>query len=244
MIVVCVFAAISATAQETDRLRLGMQLGTSSNYARMSGGMEHANGRFRQNDFGAANINIIARYDVNSHWMLESGLGINTFGFSYSISEDYSLRNSREKLASLQTDFAALEMPVDIFYKFRLNCRNVRAVLGMGVAPTFIGAQHIEKDFSVTSEGTSGNYLKSYTVAGDNSVMFLRYHVGIEKLFRNGSVFRASILINIGFSDIARSAVDYTLDNENYSHSFTNSGSAAGFRLAWFLPGSTGAVIR
>jgi hypothetical protein len=215
--------------------RLGLQLGISGNSADFSGGMENANGRFRQNDFAATNFGFAARYDFCRHLMIETGMGVSTFGFNYSIAENYSLVRDKNKVSSINTSFAALELPLDLYYKFNPNCRNVRWVLGAGIAPTFRAKQTIDADFSMTPEGRSSNYLVSTSDFYNTGFLLLRYSAGREKIFRNNSILRVSLLVTLGFSNIATSTVRYTLDNTQYSHTFKNNGSSVGFRVAYFL---------
>jgi hypothetical protein len=222
-------------AQEDKGFKLGLQFGNSSSNLKLTGGMENANGRFKQRNFGVPSINLVARYDFNKHWMIESGIGLNGIGFSFSISENYPLFNSKYKSSDIKTLFTAFEVPVMLFYKFNPNCKNSRWIVGAGFAPTLYEGKSDSQDFSLSSEGQSTNYLSSQSVSNGNGSLLLRYSVGREKVFKNGSLLQASLLMNIGFGTVATSTVNYTIENEKYSHSFANNGSSVAFRIAYLF---------
>jgi len=215
--------------------RIGVQFGNSGNNSKLTGGMQTANSRFSKNIFGAPSMNIVARYDFNRHWMLQSGIGLNALGFGYSISENYSLLSVKKQFSDLRTIFPTIEVPVSISYKSNLNCKNSRWVIGAGLVPTLRAKQTIDKDYSLTTEGTSTNYLSSHSASNGGASVLVRWSISREKVFRKGSILQASLLVNMGFSNMASSTVNYTLDNQNYTHSFSNNGSSVGFRLAYFL---------
>ena len=228
-------STLTTSAQDDKVWRFGLQFGNCSNKSKQSAGMQVANGRFNQNTFDAPNINFVARYDFNKHWMVLTGLGLNAVGFAYSISEDYSLNSIKRKVSDIRTIFPTVEVPLSLFFKFDPNCKNIKWVVGAGIAPT-LGAQLIsDKDFSLTSEGKSTNYLSSHSVSNGGAAVLVRLSIGREKMYKNGSILQASLLLNMGFNTTASSTVNYTLDNQNYSHTFTNNGSSVGFRLAYFL---------
>ena len=210
----------SRVIQENKVWRVGFQLGNCGNASKYSGGSQIANGRFNQKTFGAPNINIVARYDLNKHWMLLPGIGLNAIGFGYSISENYSLLSIKKQVSDIQTIFPTLEVPVSLFYKFNLNCKNTRWVVGAGFVTTLGARQTSDKNFSITAEGTSTHYLSSHSVSNGGAFMLVRWSVGREKIYRNGSILQASLLVNMGFNTMATSTVHYTLDNQSYSHTF------------------------
>jgi hypothetical protein len=221
--------------QEDKGWRIGIQFGNCGNSLKYNSGMQIANARFKQKNFRAPSINLAARYDFNKHWMIMSGVGFNAIGFGYSISENYSLLNTKNQASDIKTGFAALEFPVSLFYKFNLNCKNTRWIVEAGFVPTFIGKQNIDKNFSISNEGNSANYLKSQSISTSMGSVLLRYSVGREKVFRNGSILQVNLLFNVGLNTLATSTVYYTIDNQNYTHTFSNNGSSVGIKLAYFL---------
>lgn len=223
------------TLPEDKVWRVGIQLGNCASNAKYSGGAQVANARFSQRAFGAPNMNVVARYDVNTHWMLLTGFGLNAIGFGYSISENYSLLSAEKKISDIKTIFPTLEVPFSVFYKFKPNCKGAKWLIGAGMVPTLGAKQYIDQDYSISTEGSSTNYLSSESVSHGGAYMLGRLSIGREKVYRNGSILQASLLLNMGFNTMATSTVHYTLDNQTYSHTFTNDGSSIGFRLAYFL---------
>jgi hypothetical protein len=225
---------LTTSAQDNKVWHLGVQFGNSGNISKYSGGMQTANARFKQNIFHAPNINLVARYDFDKKWMFTAGVGFNDIGFGYSISENYSLAKTSIKTSDIKSDFVAMELPITLFYKFNTNCKNSRWILGGGFVTTVSEKQTIDNDFSST-EGSLINHLSSHSVSKGGVAVLLRCSIGKEKSFSNGSILQASFMVNMGFKTMAYSKVNYTLDNKNYSHTFLNSGSSLGFRLAYFI---------
>ncbi len=228
--------SISSSAQQDRTWSLGAQWGFQGNHSFFSGGMENANARFTHNPFGGGALNLIARYDYNKHWMLMTGLGLNTFGFEFALSENYSLHNEDRRSSTLRSEFGAFEIPVMLYYKFNPNCRNSKLVLGAGFVHSFTGQQIIAKNYIQDNEGnTNSNYLKSEASANGGLYTMLRFSVGREKLFNRGSILNASMVFNLGFKELARAKVTYTVDGQEYQHEFVNSGNFIGFRLTYFF---------
>ena len=223
-------------SQENDSWRIGVQWGFQGNKAEYSGGMTNANARFHQNDFDAAAFNVEARYDLNKHWMGIIGLGINTFGFQYSLTENYSLRNPESHFSGIKSEFTALEVPFMVFYKFNPNCKNAKWLIGGGFAHNFIGSQTVTRNFQDATDGsTNSNYLNSVSSASDGAYTMLRFAVGREKIYKRGNILNASLIFNAGFRDIATSKVNYTVDGQTYDHEFKNTGNFVGIRLTYFF---------
>ncbi len=236
--------AINGFSQDEKTWRIGVQIGSQNNHSRFTGGMSDANARFNHNTHGAGALNVIWRYDLNKHWMLMTGLGINSFGFQYSLSQNYSLANygkHNNQYVGVQSSFGALEIPAMVFYKFNPNCKNGRWLVGAGFAQTFIGAQTNSNDSWQGGESvavvpaTNDVHLNSTSVAKGGNYWFFRWSVGRERTYKNGGILNASILFNVGFNKIGESTVNYTVDNKDYTHSFTNTGNFVGFRLAYFF---------
>jgi len=157
--VVSIFS-LAATAQEDKTWRFGGQWGFHGNQSHYNGGMEQANARFEQQPFGGVSLSLLARYDYNKRWMFTSGLGIATFGFNFSISENYSLRQGRS-LLPITNEFGVIEIPTMAYYKFTPNCRGSKLVIGAGIVQTLIGEQSSTKTYLNAEGNTNANYLKS-----------------------------------------------------------------------------------
>ena len=81
-------------AQENNTWRLGVQSGFQGNHSKFVGGMDQANARFHQNKFGSNGLSLIARYDINQHWMLTTGMGVSSTGFEFAIAENLDLEST------------------------------------------------------------------------------------------------------------------------------------------------------
>lgn len=236
MILVAGILTLSANAQENKTWRLGASVGLNSNNAKFSGGMPDANARFHQNPFGTAGIDFIARCDYSNHWMGTAGLGMTSTGYQFALSENYSLLNKSAQFSSIKSDFGKIEMPVMIFYKLNPDCKNARWLVGGGFVPTWIEGKTTDTSFDKTLEGTtSSNYLKSTVTSKGGVYMMVRGSIAREKILKNGSLLNAALLFNLGFSETTKADVTYTIDNQNYEHSFTSSGNFIGVRFTYFL---------
>ncbi|MGZ3919985.1 MAG: outer membrane beta-barrel protein, partial [Bacteroidia bacterium] len=222
--------------QEDKTWRLGIQWGTQGNHAKFEGGMSDANARFHQNKFGGGALGLIARYDFNHRWMVTSGLGLNSYGFEFALAENYSFIHKGKRFSTIKSEFGGLEIPAMLYHKFNPNCKNARWLIGGGFVETFIGAQTMDKNISQAADGgTNVNYLSSTTTVKGGTYFMIRWAVAREKTFKCGSILNASLVFNAGFKDIAHATVNYTVDNQNYTHNFSNNGNFVGFRLAYFF---------
>lgn len=227
---------ITLAAQETKSLRFGVQSSNHGNFSKLSGNSHHANARFTNNRFEGMSLGILARYDHNNHWMYETQLGFRTFGFSYSIAENYSLLNLKKTASILKTEFFSVEIPLLVYYKFNPNCKNNRWLVGAGFVANLTEAKTVDKFFEKSNEGSnSSNYLSSSSTSKASAISMLRFSLGREKLFKNGGFLNINLLLNVGLNTIAKSSVNYLIDGENYNHEFTNSGNFVGLRLAYFF---------
>ena len=229
--------SLSTFAQEQKTWRLGLQWGAQGNKSQFSGGMKDANARFQQKEFGAGAFDIIGRYDFNNHWMVMTGLGFNSFGFEYAIAENYSFLQKSPRYSDLKSEFSYAEIPLLGFYKFNPNCKNSKWLIGGGFASAFVGAQTKDDSFTKGNEGvTKSNYLNSTSVVKGGNYAMIRFVIAREKVFKKGGILNASMIFNAGLGgEIAKSTVVYTIDNQEYSHQFSNRGNFVGFRLAYFF---------
>lgn len=228
--------ACSLKAQEDKIWRFGLQWGVHDNQSKFSGGSPNAHARFTQNKYNGGAFDLIARYDYNKHWMAETGLGFNTLGFGYALSENYSFLNIEKRFSSVKTEFNGIEVPFMIFYKFNPTCRNSRWLIGGGFAANFVEGKTITKSFDPGNEGnTNSKYLNSVSAINNGGFALVRFSVGREKIFKNGSFLNASLVFNAGLNAIATSTVNYTIDGKDYEHQFTNNANFIGLRIAYFF---------
>ena len=227
----------SGLFSQTDRSwRFGLQWGFQGNQAYQIGGMEEANARFGNDDAGGGAINLLARYDHTNHWMVSSGLGIQTFGFRFSLSQNYSLKNPESRYATSSSEFSALEIPFIVHYKFNPNCRQAKWVIGAGIVHGLIGKQNVNSKISQGAEASSNeNYLTSTAKVNDGLYGMLRFSAGRERTLKKGGILALNFILNLGFKNLAQAHVEYKIDGLNYNHDFATDGNFFGFRFAYFL---------
>lgn len=238
IILLLISSAFAGFSQENNAWRFGIQWGAQGNNSKFSGGMSDANARFQQNPFGAASLDFVTRYDLNKRWMVMSGLGFNSFGFEFALAENYSLLNYKDPhSSSIRSSFAAIEIPVMAFYKFNPNCKNVKWLIGGGFANTLVGDQTINSIYTNGEENSpNSRYLNSTATSVAGDYLMVRFAIAREKTFKGGSIFNASMIFNAGVNGtMAKATVNYTIDNQQYTHDFINSGNYVGFRLAYFF---------
>ncbi len=226
----------SGFSQQDKTWALGVQWGFQGNRSVLSGGMETANARFQHNSFGGGALNLLARYDYNSRWMVSAGFGFNSFGYEFALSNNYSLKLKDKQYSTIRSEFGVLELPTLIYYKFKPNCKNSKWLVGAGFVRTLSGSQSISKILNYDTEGTSnGTYIRSEASSKGGFNTALRFSIAREKLFKRGNLLQTALLFNLGLKDISRASVTYKVDGQEYQHEFINRGSFVGFRLTYFF---------
>lgn len=234
LLAILTVGSLISTAQEEKTWRLGVQLGMTANKSKFSGGMSDANARFHQNPYGAAGLDVMVRYDLNKRWKIESGLNLNSLGFEFSLSEDYNFLQKGPRQSQVRTKAGVLEIPLMVSFKFKPNCKNTKWFIGAGISNTFVGKHKQEKTFNPSSDGPSNTtYLSNQTTVKGGVHFSGRLMVGRERVFKRGGILSATLLWNIGFSEIAKAKVEYTVDGKTYQHEFSNKGSFVGLRIGY-----------
>jgi len=219
-------------SQEHKLWRYGVSVGMFGNKAEFAGGDAIANSRFVLNDFGAGSFHFNARYDANHHWMGSIGIGFTNYGFEYGIANDYQLAGNKRNTLTQRAEFAALEIPLMIHYKFNPNCKQTRWVVGAGFSSYLTGTKTIQSQSNLETE--NGILLHS-TSKNSGSAVLLRWSIAREKVFNNGHIFNAALVWNYGLGNLASTTIHYNIDQTNYTHQLTNSGNYFGLRLSWFF---------
>ncbi len=229
-------AAGMSFAQETNTWRWGLQLGLNGNESKFTSGSANANARFHHNSHGTGMLNVVGRYDLNNHWMIEGGMGLNSLGFSDAIAENYSFINPGKRFTNVETTVGLAELPLMVSYKFNPNCKNWKWFISAGGAAVFVA------DVNKYSEAVKGNdgpsnvvYLSSTTTGNKGGYLNLRFAAGREKVYQSGRIFSWAFVWNAGLSEMASNTVNYTIDNQAYSHTFSNHGHFFGFRMAYYF---------
>lgn len=235
---IVLFGAVTilAHAQENKTWRIGIQLGNAGNKSAYTGGTSTANSRFEKEKWGSGAFGINARHDFDRRWMITAGIGVHSIGFGYSIAQNYSLMRPDSRKQSIKSDFGVIEMPTMVFYKFNPNCKNAKWLVGAGFSEDLVGKQTLNKSLTETSDGGhSTDYISSTSSTKGGIYWNFRWSVAREKTFKNNSILNAAVLFNVGMNQVATSTVNYTIDNQTYTHEFSNKGSFVGLRLTYFF---------
>ena len=239
IVIALFFIARSGIAQTDKTWAFGLQCGIQGNSSVFTGGSDVAAGQFEHNSFGSGSFLAIARYDYNSRWMFMTGFGFVSYGFEFSRKVDYysvsRLDDSRN--TTISNEFGAVEIPAMVFYKFRLNCRNARWLIGAGLSALLAGQQQSAASVDDDTEGNNGKavFLKSEATANDGAFGMLRFAFNRERILKKGGIIQAGLLFNFGFRTLANATVHYQVDGQNFSHTFSNSGNFVGIRACYFF---------
>ena len=219
-------------------LSYGISLGVSGNGADYLSGDSDANALFYNNDFGKGNINFTARYFFNEHWSLQSGLGFSSIGFNFALAKDYSLLKKEDHFTQNNLSISILQVPVTAIYAFTPTCKNSRWFICAGFA-TMSNYENTNKESTTSSEevdATNNPYSLEQTVTSEQfTVLTGQFIGGIEKVFNKGGILQLAAVANWGFSNIAYSTVSYTINNKDYSHTFSNKGNYFGFAVTYYF---------
>ena len=236
VLLLSILISTTLLSQENKSWRIGLTFGGQANSSVFSGGMSDANALFQRNDAGCGAFDLVARYDYNQRWMLLSGLGVNSYGFEFALSHNYSLLNPFDRfnvLGGLQG--AALEIPFIVNYKFGYSCdKRAHGFVGIGYIQNYMGMQSVSQTFT-DNEGANTNSLKGTASFKQGFYPMLRLTCGSERVFKRGAILNFALLWNFGFSELAHANVSYTVDGKDYYHEFKNSGNFFGMRISYFF---------
>lgn len=226
----------SASAQTG--LTYGVSFNISGNSSNYVGGSSDANALFHTDHYGKGMFSFVSRYFFNEHWSVQSGLGFSSIGFDYALAKDYSLLKKDDHYTTNGLSVSVIEVPLIAIYSFKPNCKNSRWFVGAG-ASTMNNFTDVEE--TLHTESNESN-VSSTTMTMDQTMTASSFIVitgqltgGIEKTFKKGGILQFGLLANFGFSNIATSTVNYTIENKDYTHTFNNQGDYFGFKITYFI---------
>lgn len=240
-LLIVLLAIVSGFASAQNRLNIGLSFSVYANPSKFTGGMAEASALFNNHPYGSCQLGLEFRYRVSNHWSLQSGLHFGQTGFSYSLAQDYNLLNPSEQYAELYTGTCLTQIPVMAIYNTKLNCRHIRFIVGAGFNMSFIDNGWTSYSAStVEAEGVENNNtteMTEQTTALTTTGGGFTWLIGIEKVFKRGNMLSLTFNANHGFNNMALSTVSYTVENQDYTHIFTNRNNWAGVALTYyFLP--------
>lgn len=232
--------SLTSTLNAQSNWNIGIQLAGIGNTSVYSSGMSNANALFTNSPYGSGQIGFYARRTLNNHFSLQTGLDFSEVGFSYMIAQDYSLLKADECHANeLRIGTCITRVPVSLIYNSKLNCRNFRFIAGIGLAIGFVDKEWNDESINTVEVGETGKGVSSTMKSEVQSTNCVNGSftslIGAEKVFSKGNMLSLTFQGNCGFNTVAESTVNYTVDNKNYNHTFTNNGSYFGVALCYYF---------
>ncbi len=124
------------------------------------------------------------------------------------------------------------------------NCSNVRFIFGAGVS-----VRGVDNSWESVSSGEiksyeAANITDTYITAQSGTSATISpaatWMIGMERLLKKGNSITFTFQGNQGLNTVSKSTVNYTVANNNYTHTFVNRGSFVNFVLAYnFSPFGT-----
>ena len=239
IIILSTFLVVSLAVSAQSSWRWGLSLSAIANHSSYSGGMHQANARFHHNEMGTGIWSVNFRKDINTHLCWQTGLQFSGIGFNYAIAEDYSLLNKEAQYTTNQLSAPTIAIPVSLIYRFNPNCRNYRWYVGGGVSLVGVGApKKSSQNVSPTDEANlnpASDYLNQTVAVNSNVAVNGHVVAGVDKLFKSGRILSLGIIVNGGFTQLMKSTVNYQLNNQSYTHTFSNFGNFAGLQLSYYF---------
>jgi hypothetical protein len=223
---------------QSGKIQWGLSLSSTHNESHFIGGNGNAHARFHHNEFKGVEWQISARKDLNNHLFIQTGIGANVLGFSTVLTQNYSLLNKDYHYKGVTHKWLEGIIPLMGFYKSNLNCKNWRWVAGGGVS---LAWHNNLKTFKNNKDQIDDSANKSFAtlMQTTNARKYTRVNgllsIGMEKQFKKNQLFGVYLFGSFSGNNIANSFVEYTLDNQNYMHQFTNKGSYWGLRFSYFF---------
>jgi hypothetical protein len=219
-------------------IQYGLTLGATGNHSYFVGGSEQANAGFYSNVYGSGAINFTARYFLSEKWSLQSGLGFTSVGFETGMAKNYSLLKNDHFITARQ-EVNMGQIPFLVIYSFKPDCKNKNWFLGAGFNFLFSSSKNNETLFpaqpgeEINLLPTVTNYSVDLSVQKKNTPAF-QFMAGREKKFNKGNRLSLAFVWNIGLvGTMSTSTVNYTAENTNFQHIFSNRGDFAGLYFTY-----------
>lgn len=226
-------------AQAQSTWKMGLTLGAVGNHSSFSGGDEIAHARFHHNNLGSGLWGLNFRKTYTDHWSLQAGIHFSETGFQFALTENYSLLTKKGHYTTNEVRAGVVSLPVSVLYHFKPNCKNVRWYLGAGIslngnnAPSTV-TNNVVPEGEQVSNG-SAVYLLQTSTASAHWALNGNLLCGVEKTFNSGRIFGIGFIANAGFTPIMKTTVHYSMDNQDYTHSFTNFGNYFGIQASYYF---------
>jgi len=229
---------------------IGATVGSFGNHSVYSGGMQNANALFNHNPYGSGMIGVVFRKTLSPHWSVQTGLNFSSMGFEYAMAKNYSLMQPKDHFMVNNVSMGLTTIPATLIWNFNPNCKNVRWFVGAGLSLVGHSATtnaHKNVDPTTTETANTGmsstDYLNQTVTASSFLTVNGHLMVGVEKLFKKGTMLSLAAYFNRGFAPLATSTVSYSVNGQLYNHSFTNYNNFGGLTLTYYFKPFKGKAV-
>jgi len=240
--------ALCASASAQSSWRMGITAGTFSNHSKFNGGMSNASALFTPNHYGTMGLGLLFRKTINNHLSFQTGFNFSSLGFQYSMARDYSLTQPFNHFMVNRVSMATASIPATLIWNFNPNCKNVRWFVGGGLSLVGVGNVNTGKSVhpsegDIQTMGLSGtDYLNQTVTTAATTVINGHLMFGVEKLLKKGGMLSLACYLNRGFTPVATTQVNYSVNGQLYSHNFKNYNNTAGLTLTYYFKNFKGNV--
>jgi len=228
--------------------RMGVTLGAFGNHSQFNGGMQNASALFTQNHFGSPGIGLVFRKTINNHLSFQTGLNFKQMGFEYAMARDYSLTRPMDHYMVNRVGLGTASIPATLIWNFSPNCRNVRWFVGGGLSLVTHNDKNRTKNVQPGVDdqqalSLNGSDYLTQTVTS-SSFMVVNGHLmgGLEKITKRNTMWSLALWFNRGFTPVATSTVNYSVNGVLYNHSFKNYNNYGGLTLTYYFKNFKGKV--
>lgn len=238
----------SAFAQSS--WRMGVTAGAFGSHSRLSGGMQNASALFTPQAYGSPMLGLVFRKTINNHLSFQTGFNFSSIGFQYAMAQNYNLTKPHTHYMINRVGMGTTTIPATLIWNFNPNCKNVRWFVGGGLSVMGHGAVKHEKT-NYATEGdiqtmglSNGDYLSQTVTTNNNLALNGHIMFGVEKLLKRGTMLSLACYLNRGFTPVAISTVNYSVNNTVYTHTFKNKNDFCGLTLTYYFKNFKGSNIK
>lgn len=227
IIIAFFFGGLSFYSNAQGTWNVGLLWAGPDNESTFKSGDADASALFTHHKYHEGQLGLTMRYTICKHWAFSSGIDFSNLGFTYSLANDYNLKKN-DHYQWLTSATTLGRIPTLCIYQSKQNCSGFRWIFGMGMALNSIDANWDEAKTAKLNSEAGNVRITSFTSdskATGATSFGTCWILGIEKVYKMGNMLSLVLEANNGHGELARSTVNYTIDNTNYAHTFSNKGT-------------------
>ncbi len=222
------------------RWSIGIQSGLIANVSKFDGGDENADALFSNQPYKTVHLDVSFRYKLSERISFASGFDFSEVGFTYQIEKDYSLMHPEKRAQEINQSTCITGIPVMALITTPMNCTRTRIIAGAGIVLRGVDSKwESEKNETIVDKtnGRSSNevYISSYSKSTSFLSSAITWTVGFEKELAKGNMLSLSFRGQQGLNSVAKSTVNYSTIESNYTHTFINRGSSVAFVFSYYF---------